>query len=352
MDASPAAAAESPTGVDVDRLAAWATHALPRFRPPFRAEVIAGGRSNITVRCTDADGRPFVIRRPPLHGVLPTAHDMGREHRIISALGPTPVPVPEALAYCADPEVLGAPFYAMSYVDGVVLNDNATAEATLDLAARATAGESLVDSLVALHTVDVDAVGLGDLARRDELVRRQLKRWFAQVQTGGARELPTVARVHDRLAERIPTQRESTIVHGDFRLGNTVVDRHGSVLAVLDWEICTLGDPMADVGYLLATWTEPGDDLSWDPHMPSVAPGFASRAEMLARYADRSGRDVSEIDYFVAFSFWRLACILEGVYSRMLQGARGERAGDTDAEVMRDRVDACAALAERHAAKL
>jgi aminoglycoside phosphotransferase (APT) family kinase protein len=345
-------AVPSPPGIDVERLAVWAREALPGFRPPFTAEVIAGGRSNITARCHDADGQAFVIRRPPLHGVLATAHDMGREHRIIAALGPTPVPVPDALAFCPDPDVLGAPFYAMSYVDGVVLNDTATAEAALDVDGRHTAGTSLVDTLVALHGVDVDAVGLGDLARRDELVRRQLKRWYQQVRSGSTRDLPGIGRVHDLLAARVPEQLESTVVHGDYRLGNTIVDRTGAVIAVLDWEICTLGDPMADVGYMLATWTERDDHLGWDPHMPSVAPGFATREQLLARYADRSRRDVSDIAFFLAFSYWKLACILEGVYMRMLQGARGERGDDTDADAMRDRVDACVTLAEHHAAAL
>ena len=228
---------------------------------------------------TDASGQEFVLRRPPLHGVLPTAHDMGREHRIIEALGPTPVPVPVALASCPDPDVIGAPFYVMSYVAGTVLNDIETAEAALDVGARAHAGESLVDALVALHAVDIDAVGLGDLARRDELIRRQLKRWHAQFDASKTRAVPGVDRVHELLAARIPEQVESTVVHGDFRLGNCVVDDRGDIQAVLDWEICTLGDPRADVGYVLATWAEPGDPLRADNHNPTLAAGFTTRAK-------------------------------------------------------------------------
>ena len=340
----------APTGIDLDSFARWAAGALPGLTAPFRAEVIAGGQSNITAHMTDADGREFVVRRPPLHSVLPTAHDMGREYRIIHALGPTPVPVPEAMATCADPDVIGAPFYVMSYVAGIVLNDTATAERTLDTEARARAGRSLVDALVALHDVDVDAVGLGDLARRDELVRRQLKRWHAQFEASKTRELPIIDRVHDRLAATIPEQTESTVVHGDFRLGNCVVDAGGDIRAVLDWEICTLGDPRADVGYVLATWAEPGDALRADDRNPTLTPGFTTRDALLAHYAAQSGRDVSAIPYFVAFSFWRLACILEGVLARILAGARGDRGFDDNS--FRRRVESCAQLAEEYASGL
>jgi len=340
----------APTGIDLASFAEWAEAALPQFRAPFAAELIAGGQSNITAHMTDADGREFVLRRPPLHGVLPTAHDMGREHRIIDALGPTPVPVPEALALCAEPDVIGAPFYVMSYVAGIVLNDITTVQATLDDAARAHAGASLVDALVELHAVDVDAVGLGDLARRDELIRRQLKRWHAQFEASKTRDLPAIDRVHGLLAARIPEQTESTVVHGDFRLGNCIVDPRGEILAVLDWEICTLGDPRADVGYVLATWAEPGDPLRADDHNPTLAAGFTTRDVLLERYARHSGRDVADIPYFVAFSFWRLACILEGVLARSMSGARGDAGADVDD--FRRRVESCALLAEEYASGL
>jgi aminoglycoside phosphotransferase (APT) family kinase protein len=339
-----------PTGIDLDAFAQWAATALPETTAPFTAEVIAGGQSNITAHVRDAEGRELVVRRPPLHGVLPTAHDMGREHRIIAALGPTPVPVPDALGYCDDPEVIGAPFYVMAYVDGIVLHDLDTALARLDEPARAHAGESLIDALVALHAVDVDAVGLGDLARRDELVARQLKRWHTQFHASKTREILAVDRVHELLAARIPPQTESTVVHGDFRLGNCIVDETGEVGAVLDWEICTLGDPRADVGYVLATWAEPGDQLQAIESNPTLAAGFATRDALLSRYAARSGRDVDAIPYFVAFSFWRLACILEGVLARHLSGARGDTTADVDS--FRRRVDNCAALAEEYASSL
>jgi aminoglycoside phosphotransferase (APT) family kinase protein len=238
----------------------------------------------------------------------------------------------------------------MSYVGGIVLNDIETAESALDEDARAHAGLSLVDALVALHAVDVDEVGLGDLARRDELIRRQLKRWHAQFEASKTQDIPAVDRVHDTLARRIPEQRESTVVHGDFRLGNCVVDARGDIQAVLDWEICTLGDPRADVGYVLATWAEAGDPLRADDHNPTLAAGFTTRAALLERYAERSGRDVSDIPFFVAFSFWRLACILEGVLARILSGARGD--ADADVDYFRRRVESCARLADEYASGL
>jgi aminoglycoside phosphotransferase (APT) family kinase protein len=340
----------APPGVDLDALATWAATALPEVVAPLSGSLIAGGRSNITVRVTDATGSQYVVRRPPLHSVLPTAHDVGREHRVIHALGPTAVPVPRALAMCTDADVLGAPFYVMDFVEGIVLNDVATAIADLDVAGRGRAGESLVDALVALHDVDVDAVGLGDFAKKDDFIARQLRRWHRQWEQTHHRDVVTVDRVHDILAAQIPEQRESRIVHGDFRLGNCIVGPDGELRAVLDWELCTLGDPLADVGYVLATWSRPDDDRAADTNFPSLAPGFAERDDLIARYVDLSGRDLDQIDFYVAFSFWRLACILEGVYVRAVAGAQG--GSDVDPAVFRDRVDNCALLAEEHAARL
>jgi len=339
----------SPPGVDLDALATWAAVGLPQAEPPFTGHRITGGRSNITVQVVDARGVAYVVRRPPLHGVLPTAHDMGREHRIIAALGPTGVPVPDALAMCDDTDVLGAPFYVMGFVEGTVLNDASTAEAALDPDGRDRAGATLIDALVALHAVDPDEVGLGDLAKKDEYVARQLRRWHRQVEQSRQRDLPAVDRVHDLLAAHVPPQREGRIVHGDFRLGNCIVGPDGAVRAVLDWELCTLGDPLADLGYVLATWARPDDDRVPDPTGPTLLPGFAERDTLLARYARASGRAVDAVDFYVAFSLWRLACILEGVYARALARAQGDTG--VDPEVFRRRVDDSVALAEEHATR-
>ncbi len=324
----------------------WLLDHVDGLRPPLRFDVIAGGHSNLTYCITDAAGQRVVLRRPPLGHVLASAHDMGREHRIIAALQETAVPVPPVLGFCDDPAVNDAPFYVMGFVDGHVLRDRAAAEAVLDEPARATAGRSLVDTLAAIHAVDLDAVGLADLGRQEGYLARQLRRWYGQWNQGRTRDLPAVDRVHDALLERIPEQGPATIVHGDYRLDNCMVDGRGEVLAVLDWEICTLGDPLADVGLLQVYWTGPGDDASAWTGSATTAPGFWDRRRLAERYAEVSGRDLGELDVYVAFAYWKLACILEGVYARYVGGALGERAA-AELEPFKLQVDAAAAMAER-----
>jgi aminoglycoside phosphotransferase (APT) family kinase protein len=334
-------------GVDLDALAVWARTSAPELVAPFTGSLITGGRSNITIHLTDADGKQYVLRRPPLHSVLATAHDVAREHRIISALGPTPVPVPRTIAVCTDVEVIGAPFYVMAFVDGAVLDGlDATGELSAD--ARAAVGPSMVDTLVTLHDVDPDAVGLGTLAKREGYVERQLKRWYAQWEATKQREVPAVDRAHDLLAAHVPEQREVRIAHGDFRAGNCIIGDDGTVRAVLDWELCTLGDPLADLGYLVATWASAEDAVGWTPDNPTAGEGFVARAALAERYAERSGRDVSELDFYVAFAFWRTTCILEGVYARYRTGAQGD-SSSVDPEQFGTRVEITAALAEERA---
>jgi aminoglycoside phosphotransferase (APT) family kinase protein len=320
----------SPPGVDLDALATWAASGAPELTPPFTGSLITGGRSNITVRITDADGKDFVVRRPPLHSVLETAHDVAREHRIISALDPTPVPVARPVAVCTDVDVLGAPFYVMAFVDGAVL-DGLAAATTLDVAARAAVGPSVVDTLALLHDVDPDDIGLGTLAKREGYVERQLRRWNAQWEQTKQREIPAVERAHDLLAANVPAQREVRIAHGDYRVGNCLIGTDGSVRAVLDWELCTLGDPLADLGFLAATWASPGETTAWSDDNPTAADGFIGRDALVARYAEVSGRDVAEIDFYLAFALWRTACIFEGVSARYRSGAQGDDSIDPDA---------------------
>jgi aminoglycoside phosphotransferase (APT) family kinase protein len=335
---------DGPDGIDAAQVTAWLSDRA-EVTPPLSFDVVQGGRSNLTYIVTDADGRRVVLRRPPLHGVLESAHDMGREHRIISALGAADVPVPATLGYEDDPSVTGAPFYVMAHVDGVVVRDVATAQEALDTATRGAASEDLVEVLVRLHEVDVDAVGLGDLAKREDYLARQLKRWRGQLHQARTRELPVLDEVHDRLVARIPVQGPATIVHGDYRLDNLILDpASGRVQAVLDWELTTLGDPLADVGLLLVYWADPGDEVIPLLDAPTTVEGFLSRREVAARYAERSGRDLAEIDYYVAFGYWKLACILEGVFSRYSSGAYG----DTD-DSFRAFGDIVIALGERAA---
>jgi len=331
MGARPPTAEIAVEGIDRDAVTGWMTSHIADANPPFDFELIAGGRSNLTYRVTDRAGQAFALRRPPVSHVLPTAHDMKREHTVISALGPTGVPVPRTLGLCTDDTVNGAPFYLMSFVDGHILRDERAAR-ELSETARAQAGDALIDTLAQLHAVDVDSVGLGDFARRDGYIARQLKRWhgqFTQSTLDGRPGPAIVDRVHELLAARIPDQQGVAIVHGDYRLDNTVLDDAGRVLAILDWEICTLGDPLADLGLLLVYWAEPEDgDQALLGVAPTTLPGFARRSDLLARYAQASGRDVSQVAYYRAFGFWKLACILQGVHVRYAGGAAaGDRSG-------------------------
>ena len=311
-------------GLDLGRVGRWLEANVAGAVGPFEATLIGGGRSNLTYAVTGADGRRLVVRRPPLGHVLATAHDVAREYRIIAALGPTDVPVPEAIAVSTDESINGAPFYVMGFVDGVVLDSPARAEG-LEPATRARASDNLVDTLAALHAVDVDAVGLGDLAKRDGYIERQLRRWRRQWANSRTRDLPAIDEVAERLSVRMPPQREVAIAHGDYRFGNCLTDPEtGRINAVLDWELCTLGDPLADVGYLGVYWTDPGTS-GGRANDPSGGDGFPSYAALLERYAQRTGRDLSGIDYYIAFQSWRLAVISEGVYARYLHGAMGDQ---------------------------
>jgi aminoglycoside phosphotransferase (APT) family kinase protein len=335
--------ASAQDGIDEARVTPWLEEHVEGVRPPLSYSLIAGGHSNLTYRVDDAGGGAYVLRRPPLGHVLATAHDMGREHRIISALGPTPVPVAPALAYCDDPEVNGAPFYVMGFVEGHVLRDPTTAE-VLDEDQRRTAGESLVDVLADIHAVDPDAVGLGELGRKEGYIERQLRRWHKQFLDSKTRDVPALERVFERLQADVPEQGPATIVHGDYRLDNCLVGDDGRIAAVLDWEICTLGDPLADLGLLMVYWTDPEDESAALLTAPTALPGFLRRKDLLQRYAERSGRDLSAIDYYTAFGYWKLACIVEGVYARYRGGAMGSEASGFEA--FATQVERLAAAAE------
>jgi aminoglycoside phosphotransferase (APT) family kinase protein len=264
-------------GVDVPKVTEWLRAHEPEVRPPLSFARIAGGRSNLTYRVEDADGRVWVLRRPPLGLLLPSAHDMTREYRLITALAATSVPVPPVIGLCTDETVNGVPFYVMRFVDGVVLRD-AAAAAPFPEDVRRAASESLVDVLADLHGLDPDAVGLGDLGRREGYVQRLLARWSKQWEASRSRDLPVVAEVADRLARRIPACGQARVVHGDYSLHNVLVSPEtGVVQAALDWELGTLGDPLADLGWLLVIWVEPTDDFLPVPDMPTVLPGFPAR---------------------------------------------------------------------------
>ena len=309
-------------GIDIEPVSQWLVANIPGAVAPFTFDLIAGGRSNLTFKVTGSDGTQFVLRRPPLGHVLATAHDMAREFRIIAAVGQTNVPVPPALGLCTDDAVNAEPFYVMEYVEGTVL-DSPERAAGLSTDLRVHASEHLIDVLADLHEVDVDEIGLGDLAKREGYVARQVKRWSTQWAQSKTRELPAIDEVARLLGERLPEQKGVSIAHGDYRFGNCLTDlTTGRIAAVLDWELCTLGDPLADVGYLGVYWFN-GDIAASRANDPTPAGGFLTYEDLLERYALRTGRDLSGIGYYVAFSCWRLAVISEGVYARYLHGAMG-----------------------------
>ena len=311
-------------GINDEKVTRWMVEHVDAIAP-LTFQLIAGGRSNLTFRVTDAHGSHFALRRPPTSHVLPTAHDMVREHTIISALFPQGVPVPQPLGLCVDGDVNDRPFYVMEFVEGAILRNREEAEAGTDLAVRREIGDNLAHTLAQLHDVDVDQAGLGDLARHDGYIERQLRRWrsqYEQMHVDGVDHGGLIEAVGDQLAATIPTQQRVTVVHGDYRLDNTVLDDTGHVKAILDWEICTLGDPMADLGVLLDYWAEPADTMAaLLGSAPTTAPGFATRHQVLEAYASQTSLDVSNIAYYQSFGYWKLACIMQGVFARYSAGA-------------------------------
>jgi aminoglycoside phosphotransferase (APT) family kinase protein len=342
---------DSPNGIDHRRVSEWLTTHVRGVLAPFTFDVIVGGHSNLTFCVTDSRGRRMVLRRPPLSHALASAHDMKREHRIITALRGSAVPVAPVLGICENPDVNGAPFYVMEFVEGHIVRDQQSAERLAKPEFRKRASESLVDTMVAIHAVDINQVGLQDLARHDGYIERQLKRWYGQWNAQKTRDLATIDRVHDELLKRIPQQGPATIVHGDYRLDNCIISDSGDIVAVLDWEICTLGDPLADLGLLMVYWTGPDDDAMVAAYQATKTIGFLNRNDLVGRYAAVSGRDVSHLDFYIAFALWKYACIIEGVYARYLGGALGDR-NPAELEPFKLQVDGAATHAETLLARL
>ncbi|MFW2383136.1 MAG: phosphotransferase family protein [Acidimicrobiales bacterium] len=332
-------------GINLDRVTRWLTDNIEGVEAPFTFSPIAGGHSNLTFAVTDRVGRKLVLRRPPLAAVLATAHDMVREHRVITAFGNTPVACPTTLGLCTDEGVNDAPFYVMDFVEGVVLHDRAITAETLPLDQRVSLSESVIDTLAALHTADPDEIGLGDLGRRSGYLERQLNRWQGQWEKTKTRELAEMDRTYALLLEALPEEKYNTVVHGDYRLGNMLITPGtGQVAAVLDWELCTLGDPLADLGYLLNNWVEPGeaDQVAGATDFPTADGGFMTRDQLIDRYVDKTGFEVQNPDYYRAFQFWRLGAIVEGVLSRYMKGALDN---EVDLDAFRVQIDSLASKA-------
>lgn len=307
-------------GIDIERLSSWLAETLPEIDEITGVELIAGGRSNLTYLLR-AGGRRVVLRRPPLAHVLPTAHDMRREHTVLSALAGSDVPVPATLALCADTGVIGAPFYLMDYVEGRVLRTTRDAADVTPEQARALS-ERLAEALAAIHLLDVERAGLGEFGRPHGYMARQLRRWGRQWEasyTGATATGASQERLAKRLGERLPAEGPTGLVHGDFRLDNALVRLRPEprIAAVVDWEMSTLGDPLSDLGLTLVYWTE---ELPVGSTVTGV-PGFLTGREFAARYAELTGYDLADLDFYVAFGCYKLAVILEGIHARYLQHA-------------------------------
>jgi aminoglycoside phosphotransferase (APT) family kinase protein len=304
-------------GLDLEAFRAFFDEVCPgEVTGPLTASLIAGGKSNLTYVVTDGH-REWVVRRPPLGHVLATAHDMAREHRVMTALRDTDVPVPRTYALCEDEEVIGARFYVMERVHGTPYRTAAELAALGPERTRAVSVRA-VETLARLHSVDPDAVGLADFGRPEGFLERQVRRWKKQLDASRSRDLQGADELHELLAASIPAEQTPAVVHGDYRLDNLLVDEEDHVAAVLDWEMATLGDPLTDVGLMLVYGRLGSLDASVSD--ASSAPGFLSEAETVSLYAERSGRDLSSMGFYLGLASFKLAVILEGIHYRHTQG--------------------------------
>jgi len=327
-------------GYEVEAVEAWVSERVARLVAPYTWTRLEGGHSNLTYQIDSADGAfSAVIRRPPMGELLPKAHDMGREWSCIEALWDTPVPVAEPLAFCESPDVTGAHFYVMGLIDGKALYTVEDVEAWVPIENRQRMAESWVDTLAELHSLDPDDIGLTDLGKKQDYVVRQTRTWYRSWNASiEAAEIDNaqIHELHDLLMATVPEQGPATLVHGDYGTHNVMIGRDGRIAAVVDWEIATLGDPMADFGYSFNAWLQPDDDLLDSAEAPTLAPGFPNRDEILARYAEKTGRDMSNLPYYLAFNRFKTACILHGVYARYMNGQKAIEAEDL--EILRGRV--------------
>ena len=302
----------------------------------LRAELIAGGRSNLTFRVRD-DASAWVLRRPPLHGLTPSAHDMAREYKVVAALSGTRVPVARAVTMSNDDSVLGAPFQMVENVEGRVVRSAQELDALGDQTVISKTVDALIKVLADLHAVNPDAVGLGDFGKADGYLERQVRRWGSQWDLVRLPDDPRdddVKRLHQSLAEAIPAQSGVSIVHGDYRIDNTILDAEDptKVRAVLDWELSTLGDPLSDAA-LMCVYRDPRLDLVLSMEAAWCAPQIPSPDELAERYATASGRDLAHWDFYVALANFKLAIIAAGIDFRSRQGSVAEGAVDVGAAV-------------------
>ena len=311
---------EAPPGINLETLVPWFSEHVEPVQS-LTATVVGHGRSNITYRVETEDGRAWVLRRPPLSHVQARAHDMGREFTVISALHPTGFPVPQTFAICDDDSVIGAQFYIMEFVDGLIAVDPNVVAQKFSEDERRKIGEELVDVLVRLHSFDPNEIGLGDFGKPDGFVERQVRRFSEQLENIRYRDTPELDDLAKRLARSLPPQGKPGIVHGDYRLDNAILNDEGHLIAVLDWEMCTLGDSLTDLGLLRMYWGRPTSaQIAVGSASVMALPGFPTWEEAAARYEGKSGASLENIDFYTVLAHFKLGVILENMYKRFLGG--------------------------------
>lgn len=340
-------------GYDIPAVEKWVEENVTGLTPPFEWTRLEGGHSNLTYQLKDANGKDAVIRRPPQGELLPKAHDMSREWSLISSLGPTPVPVPEAIGFCESPDVTGAWFYIMGLIDGRPLYSAEETLAWIPEDKRKDMAYSFFDVLADLHSLDPDEIGLGELGKKENYIGRQLKTWYRSWNSSIEFAELDDPRAHDLqkfFLENMPDQGMARVVHGDYGLHNCLFGPDSKVAAVVDWEISTLGDPLADLAYALNPWPDPTDEFPTSPESATSVPGFPSRTELADRYAQRTGRNLDKLNYYIGFNRWKSAAILHGVYARYKAGQKSTDGIDLDD--MKERILGTLALAEAAVNKL
>lgn len=321
-------------GLDLPALQGWFETSIPSTSGELSATLMAGGKSNLTYVLTDGQSR-WVLRRPPLGPLTPTAHDMAREYKVVAALRGTGVPVAEAVALCEDSSVIGVPFAVVSYVEGRTLQDGNETAALPPMDATRCA-DSLIGALASLHAVPYAAVGLAEFGRPEGYLERQVRRWHGQWARVATRDLPALDALHALLSTSVPPQAGSAIVHGDFRLDNTIVshDDPGTILAIVDWEMSTIGDPLADLGLMLVYWDPVSEPVLGVRHAMSANIGFPSPREVADHYATRTGHSLDHLSFYLALGYFKLAVIAEGIHQRFLAGKTVGSGFDTIGEAV------------------
>ncbi|MDG1306739.1 MAG: phosphotransferase family protein [Porticoccaceae bacterium] len=326
-------------GYDVPAVEQWIKAHIPSLTPPFDWVQLEGGHSNLTYLLQDQKGLKAVVRRPPLGRLLPKAHDMSREWAFISSLAPTGFPVPAALGFCEDTEITGAWFYVMGFKQGRPLHSRDETEVWVSRDQRVTLAHSFIDTLADLHTFDPDTIGLGTLAKKEGYVARQIKTWYRSWEASIEPAKYDDPRAHDLRSyylDNTPAQIRASVVHGDYGFHNCLIGSDATVTAVVDWEIGTLGDPLADLGYSLKSWPESAADIARTPDAPMAAEGLPFRWELAQRYAERTGLSVRDLDFYISINHWKGAAIIHGVYARYLAGQKSTEGIDLD--LLRSRI--------------